>query len=97
MYSGSTVLWAPGRIYVEMNFRINQWANICFYCSTVCYHIVCNILPTILVKNVAALDTDSAEFDPPPPPFRRTMLYAVYYTWKLLCNIDWEGRRGGGG
>ena len=53
---------------------------------------------TILVKNVGALDTDCAKFDShinnkhSNPPFSRSMLCVVFYTSKVLHNIDKGGR-----
>jgi hypothetical protein len=54
----------------------------------------------ILVKNVGALDTDCAKFDSHiynkhtnPPPFPPSMLCVVFYTSKVLHNID-KGDRG---
>ena len=57
------------------------------------------IMSTILVKNIGALDTDCAKFDShinnkhSNPPFPRSMLCVVFYTSKVLHNID-KGDRG---
>ena len=58
-----------------------------------------SLVSTILVKNVGAHDTDCAKFDSyinnkhSNPPFPRSMLYVVFYTSKVLHNIDKGDRR----
>jgi hypothetical protein len=62
--------------------------------STFCVNSASIDQPTILVKNVGALDTDCAKFDSHinnkhnNPPFPRSMLCVVFYTSKVLHNID---------